>query len=144
MLGRYNFIALVGGGRKPKYAQNKVIVWDDAKQKAVVTLEFSTAVLCVRLSKSRIIAVLHNSVHVHAFSSPPSKISEFETADNALGLCCLGSKLLAFPGRSHGQIQLVELESGNVTIIPATAPLCERWTSAPMDNCSPQPANKEP
>jgi len=119
MLGRYNFLALVGGGRRPKYPQNKVIVWDDAKQKAVITLDFGTAVLRVRLSKSRIIVVLQNSVHVYAFSSPPSRISVFETADNPLGLCCLGSKLLAFPGRSHGQIQLVELESGNVTIIPA-------------------------
>lgn len=119
MLGRYNFLALVGGGRKPKYPQNKVVIWDDAKQKTAITLESSTAVLCVRLSKSRIIVVLQNSVHVYAFSSPPSKISQFETADNPLGLCCLGSKLLAFPGRSHGQIQLVELDSGNVTIIPA-------------------------
>jgi WD repeat-containing protein 45 len=119
MLGRYNFLALVGGGRKPKYPQNKVIIWDDAKQKAVITLEFSTAVLRVRLSKSRIIAVIQNSIQVYAFSSQPTKISEFETADNPLGLCCLGSKLLAFPGRSHGQIQLVELETGNVTIIPA-------------------------
>lgn len=119
MLGRYNFLALVGGGRKPKYPHNKLIIWDDAKQRASVTLEFATAVLRVRLSKSRIIVVLQNSVHVYAFSSPPSKLSDFETADNTMGLCCLGSKLLAFPGRSHGQIQLVELESGNVTIIPA-------------------------
>ncbi|ERF76316.1 hypothetical protein EPUS_04174 [Endocarpon pusillum Z07020] len=119
MLGRYNFLALVGGGRKPKYSQNKVVIWDDAKQKAVITLDFSTAVLRVRLSKSRIIVILQNSVHVYAFSSPPSKLSVFETADNPLGLCCLGSKLLAFPGRSHGQVQLVEIDSGNVTIIPA-------------------------
>ncbi len=119
MLGRYNFLALVGGGRTPKYSQNKVVIWDDAKQKAVITLDFSTAVLRVRLSKSRIIVVLQNSVHVYAFSSLPSKISVFETADNPLGLCCLGTRLLAFPGRSHGQVQLVEIESGNVTIIPA-------------------------
>jgi WD repeat-containing protein 45 len=119
MLGRYNFLALVGGGRRPKYPQNKVVIWDDAKQRAVITLEFNTAILRVRLSKSRIVVALQNGVHVYAFSSPPSKISEFETADNPLGLCCLGSKLLAFPGRSHGQIQLVQLDSGNVTIIPA-------------------------
>lgn len=119
LLGRYNFMALVGGGRRPKYPQNKVIIWDDAKQKAVITLESSTAVLRVRLSKSRIIIVLRHSVHVYTFTSSPTKISEFETAENPLGLCCLGSKLLAFPGRSPGQIQLVELESGNVSIIPA-------------------------
>ena len=36
-----------------------------------------------------------------------------------MGLACLGNKLIAFPGRSPGQVQLVELETGNVSIIPA-------------------------
>lgn len=36
-----------------------------------------------------------------------------------MGLACLGQKLLAFPGRSPGQVQLVEIETGNVSIIPA-------------------------
>jgi WD40 repeat protein len=56
---------------------------------------------------------------MYAFSSPPAKISVFETADNPLGLCCLGSKIVAFPGRTPGQVQLVELSTGNVSIIPA-------------------------
>ncbi|KAL8745170.1 MAG: hypothetical protein Q9190_002673 [Brigantiaea leucoxantha] len=89
MLGRANYIALVGGGRQPKFPQNKVIIWDDAKQQAVITLEFRSQVQHVSLSRSRIIAVLHNSVHTYAFSSPPEKLSVFETADNPLGLCCL-------------------------------------------------------
>jgi WD repeat-containing protein 45 len=119
MLGRFNFLALVGGGRRPKYPQNQVVIWDDARQRAVIILSFTTAVLRVRLSRSHIIVVLQNGVHIYAFASPPAKLSEFETAANPLGLCCLGSSLLAFPGRSHGQIQLVELETGNVSIIPA-------------------------
>ena len=36
-----------------------------------------------------------------------------------MGLACLGNKLLAFPGRSPGQVHLVELETNNVSIIPA-------------------------
>lgn len=96
-----------------------MVIWDDAKQKAVITLEFRTSVLRVRLSKSRIIVALLNSIHVFAFSNPPQKLSVFETSDNPLGLACLGKKLLAFPGRSPGQVQLVELETGNVSIIPA-------------------------
>ena len=119
MLGRSNYIALVGGGRKPKFPQNEVVIWDDIKKKPAITLDFKTAVLRVRLSKSRIVVALQNSVHLFAFSAPPKKLSEFETADNPLGLCCLGTKRVAFPGRSHGQIQLVELDSGNVSIIPA-------------------------
>ena len=56
---------------------------------------------------------------MYAFSSPPEKLSVFETADNPLGLCCLGPKIIAFPGRTPGQVQLVELGTGNVSIIPA-------------------------
>ena len=63
--------------------------------------------------------VLRHSVNVYTFSSPPEKLSSFKTADNPLGLCCLGPQLLAFPGRTAGQVQLVELARGNVSIIPA-------------------------
>jgi WD repeat-containing protein 45 len=96
-----------------------VVIWDDAKQKAAISLEFRTAVRRVRLSRTRIVVVLQNSVHVYVFSSPPEKVSVFETADNPFGLCCLSTKLLAFPGRTPGQVQLVETETGNVTIVPA-------------------------
>ncbi|KAL3468586.1 WD40-repeat-containing domain protein [Aspergillus heterothallicus] len=119
MLGQSNYLAIVGGGRQPKFPQNKLVIWDDAKQKAVITLEFRTSVLGVRLSRSRIVVALLNSIHTFAFSTPPKKLSVFETTDNPLGLACLGQKLLAFPGRSPGQVQLVELETGNVSIIPA-------------------------
>ncbi|KAJ5199021.1 hypothetical protein N7491_000416 [Penicillium cf. griseofulvum] len=119
MLGQSNYLAIVGGGKNPKFPQNKLVIWDDAKQKAVITLEFRTSVLGVRLSKSRIVAVLLNSVHVFAFSNPPEKLSVFETSDNPLGLACLDQKVLAFPGRSPGQVQMIELETGNISIIPA-------------------------
>lgn len=96
-----------------------MIIWDDAKQKAVITLEFRSQVNRVCLSRTRIIVALHNSVNMFTFSSSPEKISVFETADNPLGLCCLGSKVVAFPGRTPGQVQMVEIGTGNVSIIPA-------------------------
>lgn len=89
------------------------------KQRPAITLEFRTSVLGVRLSKTRIVVVLLNTIHIFAFSTPPEKLSAFETWDNPLGLACLGEKLLAFPGRSPGKVQVIELETGNVTIIPA-------------------------
>lgn len=95
------------------------MIWDDAKQKVAITLELKTAVLRVRLTKSWIAIAIQNSVHLYKFSSPPERTAIFETADNPLGLCCLGSRLVAFPGRSPGKVQLVELGSGNVSIIPA-------------------------
>lgn len=109
----------------------KLVIWDDAKQKAVITLEFRTSVLGIRLSKSRIVVALLNSVHIFAFSNPPHKLSVFETTDNPLGLACLGRKLIAFPGRSPGQVQLVELETGNVSIIPAHSTPLRAMTLSP-------------
>lgn len=95
------------------------MIWDDAKQKVAVTLEQKTAVLRVRLTKSWIAIAIQNSIHLYKFSSPPERTASFETVDNPLGICCLGSKIVAFPGRSPGKVQLVELASGNVSIIPA-------------------------
>ncbi|KAI4265924.1 MAG: hypothetical protein LQ337_008922 [Flavoplaca oasis] len=56
MLGKANYIALVGGGKNPKFPINKLIIWDDAKQFAAVTLEFPTQVLQSRLSRSQILS----------------------------------------------------------------------------------------
>ncbi|KAI3080561.1 hypothetical protein CBS147353_3453 [Aspergillus niger] len=131
MLGQTNYLAIVGGGRQPKFPQNKLVIWDDARQKAVITLEFRTSVLGVRLSKSRIVVALLNSIHIFAFSNPPQKLSSFETTDNPLGLACLGQEVLAFPGRSPGQVQLVELETGNVSIIPAHSTPLRAMTLSP-------------
>lgn len=121
MLGNYNYLALVGGGKDPRWPQTKVIIWDDAKKKEAVTLEHKTAVIRVRLTRTHIVVALQNAIHLYAFSSPPKRVALFETTDNHLGLCCLGQKLLAFPGRSPGKIQLVELKTNNVSIIPAHA-----------------------
>ncbi|KAI5301015.1 Phosphatidylinositol 3,5-bisphosphate-binding protein [Ascosphaera pollenicola] len=120
MLGQTNYLALVGGGRKPKFPQNKMIIWDDSKQRVVITLEFRTSVLRTLLSKTLIVVALRNSIEIYQFSTAPRKIHEFETGDNSQdGLVCLGPEIVAFPGRTAGQVQLVELKTGNVSIIPA-------------------------
>lgn len=119
MLGKSNFVALVGGGKQPKFPQNTVIIFDDSKQKVALQIPVLTAVRGVRLSRTHIVVALQNSIRVYKFQSPPDLWAVFETADNPLGLCCLTPKTIAFPGRTPGQVQLVELATGNVSIIPA-------------------------
>ena len=96
-----------------------MIIWDDAKQKVALQLPVLTTVRGVKLSRTHIVVALQNSVRVYTFKSPPELWAVFETTDNPLGLCCLTSKTIAFPGRTPGQVQLVELSTGNVSIIPA-------------------------
>ncbi|KAF4337839.1 HSV2 phosphatidylinositol 3 5-bisphosphate-binding [Fusarium beomiforme] len=106
MMGMTNYLALA-------------IIWDDMKGKVALEITALTAVRGVQLGRERIAVVLQNSVRVYSFAKPPDLLHVYETADNLLGLCCLSEKKLAFPGRTAGQIQLIELATGNVSIIPA-------------------------
>jgi WD repeat-containing protein 45 len=89
------------------------------KGKVALEITTLTAVRGVQLGRNRIAVVLQNSVRLYSFTKPPDLVSIYETADNLLGLCCMSEKLIAFPGRTPGQIQLVEISTGNVSIIPA-------------------------
>lgn len=152
MLHRTNYLALVGGGKNPKFPNNKVIIWDDLKRKTSLSLSFMSPVLNVLLSRIRIVVVLLNLVVVYEFSAPPKKFATYETSDNENGIAdlsvhsaslsfpggdLLGSgsemshlhdspkyQILAFPGRTTGQIQLVDVspegqEKNSVSIIKA-------------------------
>lgn len=150
MLHRTNYLALVGGGKKPKFPNNKVIIWDDLKRKTSLSMSFLSPVLNVLLSRIRIVVVLLNQVHVYEFSAPPKKFASYETSDNEHGLADLSVhiaslkfsgnvsllnpdltahdapkfQILAFPGRTIGQIQLVDVspegqEKKSVSIVKA-------------------------
>jgi len=119
MMGNANYLALVGGGRCPKFPQNKVIIWDDSKGKVAFEIAALTAVRGVQITKTRVVVVLQNSVRLYAFEKPPKPLAMYETTDNLLGLCCLTEKYLVFPGRTPGHVQVVQLATDSVSILPA-------------------------
>jgi len=53
MLYKTNIIALVGGGKNPKYTPNRVIIWDDYKSIVVNELRFAFVVRKVKLKKDK-------------------------------------------------------------------------------------------
>jgi hypothetical protein len=53
LLYRTNIIALVGGGDKPKWPTNKVMLWDDSAMKVIGEFNFKTEVKAVKLRKEK-------------------------------------------------------------------------------------------
>lgn len=137
MLGTTSYIALVGGGKQPKFPQNKVCleegwhsiehadasfevqIWNDSTQRVVTSLEFKTPVQRVRISNTHIIVVLLNKVGVYRMKVPPEKVADYETVNNPFGLCEMSKNIVAFPGRTVGQVKLFDLNTSNVSIFPA-------------------------
>ena len=116
MLFRWNILALVCGGSKPKYSTDRVIMWDDDKGKWMGELKFKTAVKAVKMNKETIAVVLQDRIYVYEFKS--LKIKEaIETYDNPNGLWCLSAKkdtnVLVCPDKEKGKIRIVINESFN-------------------------------
>jgi len=110
MLFRCNILALVGGGKNPKYPPNKVMIWDDYQNKCIAELEFRSDVRAVKLRRDRIVVVLDNKVYVYNFVNL-TLLYQIETFLNPKGLCSLSSdpdfpSVLACPGLKPGSVHV--------------------------------------
>ena len=91
MLFRCNILALVGGGRNPRYPVQKVMIWDDHQNRCIGELSFRSEVKAVRLRRDRVVAALSNKVYVYNFADL-SLLDHVDTTDNPRGarLCLAG------------------------------------------------------
>ena len=53
MLYRSNILALVGGGKIPKYYLSKVMLWDDHQVKNIGEMSFRSEVKAVKLRSNK-------------------------------------------------------------------------------------------
>eukprot|EP01132_Coremiostelium_polycephalum_P002409 gene2409-2976_t len=121
MLFRCNILAIVGGGKKPKYTPNQVMIWDDYQNKCIAKLEFKSEVKAVKLRKDRIVVVLENKVYVYNFSDL-QLVHQLETTSNPKGLCAVSpgsSNVLACPGLKPGYVHVELYDLKQTQIIPA-------------------------
>ncbi|XP_063979837.1 WD repeat domain phosphoinositide-interacting protein 4-like isoform X2 [Diachasmimorpha longicaudata] len=128
MLWRTNLIAVVGGGVRPKFADNTVLIYDDVAKKFVLEITFTSTIKAVRLRRDKLIVALQREIHVFSFPFPTRRLLTLETRDNPKGLVEVATlasahkQLLAFPGHKIGSVQLVDLaatETGSSSA-PAT------------------------
>jgi len=138
-------VFLVGGGRSPLYPPNKVVLWDEAKSKAVAELEFRERVRGIACRRNWLAVALRHRVTVFQFDGESiTKFGEWDTFDNPRGLVSMASSprstVLATPGRQVGHVQLIHL--------PPCPPPPLSVTSSPDHRPSilaspPQPSRKQ-
>jgi len=124
MLFRCNILALVGGGRNPRYPPNKVLIWDDHQTRCIGELSFRSEVRGVRLRRDRIIVILDTKIYVYNFADL-KLLDHIETGLNPEGLCAVcplpSSHILACPGlqRGHARLEHYHLPTRPITLVPA-------------------------
>jgi WD40 repeat protein len=109
MLNRCNILALVGGGKSPKYATNKVIIWDDHQSKVVSELRFTTYVKNVKLKKDKLIVVCDHKIYIFNLLNFQN-IDTIDTSENIKGLIAIStdskSSVLAHPDNKQGNVRV--------------------------------------
>ena len=114
MLKTTNILALVGGGKKPKYPLNKIIIWDDNKVKVISELRFNTNVLNVKLKMDKIIGVCEKKIFIFNINTLDT-IDMYDTFENSNGIISFSTadfiSILAFPYEKKGQVRLVNFNS---------------------------------
>ena len=85
MLNSSNILALVGGGKCPKYNKNKVIVWDDYQQIVISELKFTNSIKNVKLKNDKIFIILEKKIFVFNLETYEN-IETIDTCENPKGL----------------------------------------------------------
>lgn len=126
MLFRCNILALIGGGRNPKYHPNKVIIWDDHQNKCIGELSFRLNVKNVKLRKDIIVVVVDFKTYIYRFFDL-KLIEGIDTCYNKKGLCCINyetteNNVIATLGNEQGSVR-VQLSSKVVFIQAHISPI---------------------
>ena len=86
MVNKTNIMALVGGGDSPKWPTNKLMIWDDLKQKVIGELSFSAQIKTVKINEEILVVVLYSKTYIFNFLDL-TLIDCLDTCDNPTGIC---------------------------------------------------------
>lgn len=122
MLFRCNILALVGGGRNPRYPPSKVMIWDDHQNRCIGELSFRSEVKAVKLRRDRVVVVLERKVYIYQFADL-KLVDHIETTSNPKGLCALcpfsSNTVLVCPGLQRGHVRVELYDLKKTSLIPA-------------------------
>ena len=122
MLNRSNIVALIGGGKSPRYASNKLVLWDDHKAKEISEMRFMSDVKNVKMKRDRIFVVTEDKIYVFNFNTL-EHIDTLETNNNVKGLISIsikGNSIVAYPDKLEiGSVRVKDYDKQNEIKIKA-------------------------
>ena len=65
-MARTNMLALVGGGERPKFSQNTLVVYDGAKGEPAMDITFDAPIIETIMTKDTLIGIQVNGVSVYS------------------------------------------------------------------------------
>lgn len=122
LLNRCNILALVGGGKTPKWTTNKVVIYDDHQSKVVSELRFNSSVRNAKLKKDMLIVVCDLKIYVFSLINF-SNIDTIDTCENIKGLVAVSTDsdktVIAYPDKSLGHVRVKIFEDQTSQFIKA-------------------------
>ena len=122
MLNRSNILALVGGGQNPKYASNKVVIWDDHQNKAISELRFISSVKNVKLKRDKLFVVCEQKIYIFAFLTFEN-LENLETYENQKGIIAISTapnaSIIAYLDKVIGSVKVKDLDTHQEITIQA-------------------------
>jgi len=111
MLKKSNILALVGGGKLPKYSTNKIVVWDDHQGKEISQIRFNKKVLSVKIRTDSIIGILEDQIYIIQLETLEI-IDILDTLKNPNGIFAMSNNdnelSVAFPqAKNKGKVKLM-------------------------------------
>eukprot|EP00093_Oithona_nana_P003531 03531.XXX_132679_133827_1 [CDS] Oithona nana genome sequencing. len=151
MLYKTNLIAFVGGGKKPRFPENNILVYDDRQQEFVMEVSLPESVLNIRLKRDKLIAVCRSQIHVFSFPNRCKLLFNVTTRDNPKGICELSSvrlgvanlsegshDLMVFPGYKTGSVQILNLATTEQKVSSAPVTINAHKTELAVINVNQQ------
>ena len=121
ILNRCNIFALVGTEHNPKFGPNKVVLWDELKQKVANQIIVSNYVKNIKIKRTKIFIVEENNIKVFTLGNY-EKIDSLKTCTNKNGIfgISLNPKLniICYPSPDVGKIMIKDYDNkidGNFT-----------------------------
>ena len=112
MLNRSNIVALIGGGISPRYSSNKLVLWDDHKQKEISEMRFMSSVKNVKMKRDRIFNF--NTLEL---------LDTLETKNNTKGIVSIsliGNNIIAYPDKNEiGSVRVKDYDKQSEIVIKA-------------------------